>query len=151
MKKICIILVCCLTGCVADSGSNYNDSYNAYANNPYGQPVQYSAQPEVYYSQPMEYAQPGEYYQPMVYETQPVPYSAQPMEYAAPQMAQPVTYPEPMPEAMQALPEDPYEVGPYNTMYPASYNTAASPTADSHTNHYPPALPRSRPYRRPIQ
>ncbi|MBR3675872.1 MAG: hypothetical protein IKN71_01915 [Alphaproteobacteria bacterium] len=152
MKKIGIMLLCCLTGCISNSGSGSNNSYDAYAGAPYGQPVQYAAQPDMYYSEPMEYMQPDMYSAaPVIYETQPVEYGMPPMEYDAQPTVQQAVYPEQMPESMQYLPESPYDIGPYSSLYPASYNTSAAPADDSHTNHYPPALPKSRPYRRPIQ
>ena len=154
MKKIGIMFLCCvLAGCVERSDADYNYGYNnPYGNNPYAQPVNYGAQPvqyydnaqyEQYYPQSVEYSQPMEYTQPEQYYPQPVEYMTQP-EMVYPQ---PVEYSQPLQlVSTGGIQSMPYDIQPYADMY----QNAAAATADTNTNHYPPALPKRRPYRRPL-
>jgi len=152
MKKISILLLCCgLAGCIAKSGGDYDNAYSPYEQQPYATPQAsyYNGAQSVVYNEPVMYGQPvANAFQPVAY-SEPVLVS-QPMTYAT-TVSQPVVYehPQPMvygnPQAMMPPQSGfmPYDVQPYTEMY----QQAAS---DASTNHYPPALPKSRPYRRPL-
>lgn len=139
MKKIVVLLAyCCLTGCVADTGADSYDMYSDPYGAPYGQSTPYMQ--TMPYGQPVEYQQPMEYSQPFEYG-QPVEY-VQPMDSYPPiEYTQPTTYTQPV----EVTPNMPYDIQPYANMYQGS-----STAPDTNTNHYPPALPKSRPYRRPL-